>query len=559
MVRSKSSVDRENVVCVTAQPDAIVIGAGPNGLVAANVLGEAGWTVRVLEANNEPGGAVRTADVTAPGFHNDLFSAFYPMTAASPVIADLELGRFGLVWSHAPTVLAHPRHHGPAALLSRELDTTCASVERAAVGDGRRYRDMYDRWSKISSPLMGSLLRPFPPVRNAARLVRTTGVSGALELARLSLMSVRRMAEEHFDGESAALLLTGNALHADFTPDTSGGALLGWMLVCLGQQYGFPVPVGGAGSITAALVRRAQTFGVDVQCGRTVTGVAVSGGRVEGVTTHDGDFIRCRVVLADCDVTTLMRDMVGLDELPSRYVRGVNRFQRAPSTFKIDWAVSTAVPWSDPDVAGAGTVHIADGLDEMTLTAAQIAMQQVPDRPFLLVGQMTTADPTRSPPGTESLWAYTHVPQHPIRDAGNDGISGRWSAADVDAFATRIEQRIEDHAPGFTSRIIGRHVMSPRDLQRQNRNLVGGDISGGTSQLHQQLLFRPLNGFARAETPIKNLYLASASAHPGGAVHGACGANAARAAILHNPRQRVMTAVGRIAAGRASNAGRPVR
>jgi phytoene dehydrogenase-like protein len=207
--------------------------------------------------------------------------------------------------------------------------------------------------------------------------------------------------------------------------------------------------------------------------------------------------------------------------------------------------LSAPVPWSDPDVHGAGTVHIADSLDELTMTAAQLSMRQIPDKPFLLIGQMTTADPTRSPLGTESMWAYTHVPQAPVSDAGDGGIRGEWDRSDIELFAERMERRIERHAPGFMSRVVARHVMSPKQLQGRDSNLVGGDISGGTAQLHQQLVFRPLTGLARAETPIKNLYLASASAHPGGAVHGACGANAARAALLHNPRRRAISAVGR--------------
>jgi len=522
-------------------PDAIVIGAGPNGLVAANVLADAGWSVLVLEANDAPGGAVRTEQVTAPGYRNDLFSAFFPMTAASPVIAELDLGHYGLSWTHAPRVIAHPRPGAPATLLSRDVAETARSLERSASGDGDRYRRVFDQWREISTPFMNALLRPFPPTRSASALVRAAGVAGSLDLARLALLSVRQMTEELFEGDSAALLFAGNALHADLTPDASGSALIGWMLVCLGQQYGFPVPVGGAGAITAALVARARARNVELQCGQLVSRVNVKNGRVRGVTTADGTFIRSCVVLADCDVTSLMIDMVGLDELPPRYRRGIRRFQRSSSTFKIDWALSSPVPWSDPDVTGAGTVHIADSLDELTITSAQIAMRRIPDKPFLLVGQMTTADPTRSPPGTESLWAYTHVPQHPTQDAGNEQISGDWTESDIAKFAERMEQRIEAHAPGFASRILARHVMSPPDLQHANRNLIGGDISGGTAQLHQQLVFRPLNGFARAETPIKSLYLASASAHPGGAVHGACGANAARAAILHHPTRRITT------------------
>jgi phytoene dehydrogenase-like protein len=521
------------------QPDAIVIGAGPNGLVAANVLADAGWSVVILEANRSPGGAVRTAEVTAPGFASDLFSAFYPLAAASPVLASLDLGDYGLAWSHAPAVVAHPRWDRPAALLSRDLDTTAANLEHDAPGEGDRYRALYERWSQIARPFMDSLLAPFPPVGPGARLALAAGPHGMLNLARTALMPVRRLVDEEFRGEAAGLLVAGNALHADLTPDMSGSALFGWMLVGLGQQLGFPVPVGGAGALTDALVRRARARGAELRLECPVSHVAVSAGRATGVVLADGTHLGCRTVLADCDAPTLLLRMVGPDHLPDRWVRGLQRFQRAHATVKVDWALSAPVPWSDPLVSGAGTVHIADSLDELTASSAQLAMNQIPDKPFVVAGQMTTADPTRSPMGTESMWAYTHVPQHPVGDAGADGLTGEWKPAHVARFAERIEARIERLAPGFRDRIITRYVQGPRDLERVNRNLVGGDISGGTAQLHQQLLFRPAHGFARAETPIRDLYLASASAHPGGGVHGACGNNAARAALLHHPLMRI--------------------
>ena len=526
-------------------PDAVVIGAGPNGLVAANVLADAGWSVLVLEANVEPGGAVRTAQVTAPGFHNDLFSAFYPMTAASPVIADLHLERHGLRWTHAPVVLAHPRPGRPAAVLSRDIDVTAAGLDDDAPGDGDRYRRLFERWTKVSDHLMGALLRPFPPVRHAAGLIASAGITETFDLARLALLSVRRMMEEEFDGQAAALLHAGNALHADLTPDTSGSALFGWMLVSLGQQRGFPVPVGGAGQITAALVDRATERGVEIRCGQRVTSVAITGGRARGVTTADGTNVACEVVVADCDVRSLMLDLVGADHLAPKYLARLQRVQRSSSTFKVDWALSEPAPWTDHTVRPAGTVHIADDLDELTETSAQLAMSRIPDRPFLLIGQMTTADPTRSPVGTESMWAYTHVPQRTEADAGPDRLSGTWDDREVEIFADRMEARIERMAPGFRDRILARHVLGPPAMQREDRNLVGGDISGGTAQLHQQLVFRPVNGAARAETPVKNLYLASASAHPGGAVHGACGANAARAALAHHPLRSIRARFGR--------------
>jgi phytoene dehydrogenase-like protein len=520
-------------------PDAIVIGAGPNGLVAANVLADAGWSVVVLEANAEPGGAVRTAEMTAPGFRNDMFSAFYPFAAASPVMTGLDLAADGLRWTHAEHILAHPRRDAPAIVLDRRLDVTAASLERSAPGDGDSYRELYRDWTAVSEPLRDALLSPFPPVRAGMRLLWATRLDGMRDLARLALVPLRRFITERFDGTGAGLLFAGSALHADLTPETAGSALFGWLLVCLGQEFGFPVPVGGAGGITEALVRRARRGGVQLWCGEPVRQVVVERGRAVGVVTASGDAVSARhAVLADCDVTTLLCSMVGPEHLPAPVVARLQRVQRSSATFKVDWALSAPIPWTDPAATRAGTVHVAEDLDELTVTATQLSLGLVPADPFLLVGQMTTTDPTRSPPGTESAWAYTHVPMDVRGDAGSDGIAGQWHDDERRRFTERIERRIEQLAPGFRTLVISRHVMAPRDLEAHDANLVGGDISGGTAQLHQQLVFRPYPGLARPETPIRRLYLASASAHPGGAVHGACGANAARAAILHRRLRR---------------------
>jgi phytoene dehydrogenase-like protein len=519
---------------MTVAADAVVIGAGPNGLVAANVLADHGWAVTVLEANAEPGGAVRTAEVTAPGFRNDLFSAFYPMTAASPVMTELDLGAQGLSWTHAPAVLAHPQRNAPAAMLYRDVERTADRLALDHRADAEAYAALTDEWRRVGADVMASLLRPFPPVRPALRLVRRAGVRELGVLARRAVMPVRRFVDEEFGGVAAPLLYAGNALHADLTPESAGSALFGWLLVSVGQQCGFPVPVGGAGAITDALVARLEQRNGTVQCDARVVEVVVRAGRAVGVRTADGDHVAARhAVIADVDATVLYRDLVGEHHLPDRLVAGLGRIERSSATFKVDWALNRPIPWSDPDVADAGTVHIADDMAELARTSAQLATRTVPDRPFVLLGQMTTADPTRSPPGTASVWAYTHVPQHIITDAGGDGITGRWHAPEVDRFVERIERRIEALAPGFGSSILARNVMAPPDMERANANLVGGDTSGGTTQLYQQLVFRPTLGFARAETPVRGLYLGSASAHPGGAVHGACGANAARAALAH--------------------------
>ncbi|CAN5585853.1 NAD(P)/FAD-dependent oxidoreductase [soil metagenome] len=514
--------------------DAVVIGSGPNGLVAANLLADADWSVTVLEAGPEPGGAVRTAEVTAPGFRNDLFSAFYPLSAASEVIGGLGLDRYGLRWRRAPDVLAHPTPDGPAAVLSTDLDRTAASLDRFARGAGERWRELFARWQAVRDPLLQALLAPFPPVRGSLGLARVLGARGALEFARFGLVPARRLAEESFAGAGGGLLLAGNAAHTDLAPESAGSALFGWLLASIGQDIGWPVPEGGAQSLTDALVARLLDHGGTLECGAPVTAITVRRGRATAVTVARGEQVDAqRAVLADVGAPALYQRLLDREHVPARLRTAIDRFQYGDATVKVDWALRRPIPWTDPDVAGAGTVHVGSSLDELTFTSAQLATGRIPSHPFLLLGQMTTTDPTRSPPGTESVWAYTHVPQRVKGDAGGD-LTGRWDERESHAFAARIEARIEALAPGFGDLIEARHLLTPVSFEAGNSNLVGGALDGGSAALHQQLVFRPVPGLGRAETPVKGLYLASSSAHPGGGVHGACGANAARAALFHD-------------------------
>jgi phytoene dehydrogenase-like protein len=303
---------------------------------------------------------------------------------------------------------------------------------------------------------------------------------------------------------------------------------MGWLLCMLGQTVGYPVPEGGAGRLTDALVHRAESLGGEVRCNAEVVRVDVDGGRATGVRTADGRAVRARrAVLADVAAPHLYGGLVPEEQLPARVRRGMRRFELDPSTVKVDWALDGPVPWASPPPHAPGTVHVADSVDEMAEALAQVSAHAVPARPFLLSGQMTTSDPTRSPAGTESMWAYTHVPQHTARDAGDGSVRGVWDHDDLQRFADRVQDRFEALAPGFGDRVVSRRVLGPRELEARDANLIGGAINGGTSQLHQQLVFRP-------ETSVPGLYLASASAHPGGGVHGACGSNAARAALAHD-------------------------
>ncbi|MFG2037784.1 phytoene desaturase family protein [Dactylosporangium sp. NPDC048998] len=503
---------------MTETVDAVVIGAGHNGLVAANMLADAGWDVAVLEATEHLGGAVRSAEIAAPGFLSDLCSSFYPLAAASPPLLALDLEAHGLRWTHAPDVVAHLFPDGRAAVISRELDLTVESLERFAPRDGKAWRQWYAEWHRLAPDLLAALLTPFPPVRAGARLAAGAGLGGALRLGRRFLAPARVLGEELFAGEGARMLLTGLALHTDLAPDDASGGGFGWLLAMLAQQYGFPVPAGGAQQLTEALLRR---FDGVVHRRAEVDRIVVGGGRALGVRCADGRLFRARrAVIADVPAPQLYQRLIGPEHLPGRLLADLAGFRWDNPTLKIDWALSGPVPWIAPEVAGAGTIHL--GADPVRY-AADLSAGRPPEEPFLLVGQMTTADPSRSPVGTESLWAYTHLPR---------GTTADQVAAHVD----RVTDVLRRHAPGFDDLVLGRYVFGPAELQRKNPSLVEGAINGGTAAAYQQLIWRPTTGLGRADTPIDRLFLASSSAHPGGGVHGAAGANAARAALArHRP------------------------
>lgn len=525
------------------EADAVVIGAGPNGLVAANLLADAGWDVLVLEAADEPGGAVKSSEFVAPGFVNDRFSSFYPLGLASPVIRRLDLPAHGLQWTHAPTVLAHPLPDGRAAVMCRDLETTVESVSAFDRRDGEKWRATVEQWNEIGSDLVATLMAPFPPVRTGAKLARRLGPHEALRFTRFGLMTVRRYSQEAFHGEGAALLIAGNALHTDLGPEQAGSAVFGWLLAMLGQEVGYPVPVGGAGALTDAMVRRLKSKGGRLQCGSVVDRVLVVDGRAVGVRVAGSTTVRARrAVLADVPAPSLYLGLLDPAGVPPRLRADLRRFDWDDATVKVDWALSEHIPWKNPDVSGAGTVHLGGGLDALSTFSHELALGKVPSDPFLIVGQMSTADPTRSPAGTEAAWAYTHVPARP------GGVG--WEDPDLQAqVIAGIEARMEEYAPGFRDIVTARQVSFPQDLERADRSLVHGALNAGTSGLHQQLIFRPFPGLGRPETYIRGLYLASASAHPGGGVHGACGANAARAALRARGSGRLAAAAARAMAG----------
>jgi phytoene dehydrogenase-like protein len=314
--------------------------------------------------------------------------------------------------------------------------------------------------------------------------------------------------------------------------DEPGSAVFGWLMTMVGQRYGFPVPRGGSGMLTEALIRRLTAHGGELRCGVPVERILVHDGRARAVRTAGGEIVVARrAVLADVDVPSLYLDLVGAEHLPGRMLDDLRRFEWDPSTLKVNWALSGPMPWKAPAVAGAGTVHLGTDLDGLSDYTTALTTGRRPEKPFILLGQMTTADPTRSPRGTEVLWAYTHLPRVL---SGDDEVIRRQVEA--------IEDELERHAPGFRDLVVNRLVETPGGLFDADGNLVGGAINGGTTKIYQELIFRPVVGLGRAETPIRGLYLASAGAHPGGGVHGGPGGNAAKAALLHNSARGTLRA-----------------
>jgi phytoene dehydrogenase-like protein len=518
--------------------DAAVIGAGPNGLVAACALADAGWDVVVLEAAGEVGGAVRSVEVV-PGYVHDLFSSFYPLAAASPVFRALHLERHGLIWDHAPNVLTHlaaPDRDG--VVLHRRVEDTAAGLDREHPGDGDTWLRLFQHYLRIREPVLDALFSPFPPVRAAARLLGRLGAGEALETVRLLSLPSHRLGQELFGGRGGALLLSGNAMHADVpsVAPVSGG--FGWLLTMLAQDVGFPVPRGGAGRLSQALASRARQAGAQLRTGAPVERVVVRAGRALGVICADGTAVRARrAVLATCPVPELFGSLIDSGQVPAGVARALRRFEWDLPTVKVNWALEAHVPWRAPGAAGAGTVHL--GADAVALAewSTSLGVGRPSEHTFALVGQMAVADPTRAPSGGESLWAYSHLPR------------GETSSGAAKDLADRMQALIEAHAPGFTGTIRQQFVQTPADLEAADQSLTHGALNGGTAQLHQQLVFRPIPGTGRPETGIERLYLAGSGAHPGGGVHGASGWLGAQAALrgarLGGVRARVLTGVQR--------------
>ncbi|HLU74873.1 MAG TPA: NAD(P)/FAD-dependent oxidoreductase, partial [Nonomuraea sp.] len=457
--------------------DAVVVGSGPNGLVAAVRLAEAGRRVLLLEAAESFGGGLRSAELTLPGRVHDVGATVMAMALASPAMRDLELK--GVEYAHPPLPAAHPLDDRPAVLVHRDADRTAEGLGR----DAAVWRATAGAAARAGFPLIDLLLKPLGPWKARPKAFAAAARFGAA--AALPATTLGRLAFRTAEGRA---LLAGMAAHSLLdlrAPITSG---YGLMLAATAHLVGWPVVRGGSQRLADALVARLRELG----------GEAVTGHRVRRLDELDAG----TVVL---DVSP--REFARMADLPPGYRDRLLRFRHGPGVFKLDWALDGPVPWRDPAVAGAGTVHLGGTLEEIALSEAETAAGRHSPRPYVLLVQPYAADPTR---GGHTLWAYCHVPNG--------------SAADMTG---PIEAQIERYAPGFRERVLARHAMGPAELEAANPNLVGGDIGGGLASL-AQFVKRPVWSPAPWRTPLPGVFLCSSSTPPGPGVHGMGGWQAAR-------------------------------
>jgi phytoene dehydrogenase-like protein len=472
--------------------DAIVVGSGPNGLVGAIALAQAGYAVLLVEAADEPGGGLRSGPLAGlDGFTHDWCATVLPLTRASAAFRGLDLE---VEWAYPPVQAAHPLDGQDAVLIHRDVDVTAAGL--GGHRDAFAWRQTVGAAARGDFGLLDSLLSPLTVPRAplsaapglAARLARY-GAVGALPATTLG--------RAVFGGERARAALAGMAAHSmvDLRKPITGG--YGLLLAALAHQVGWPVVRGGSARLAAALVARFTALGGVVETGRPVKDLA--------------DLPPSRVVLLNLTPRQVLS--VCGDRLPAGYARRLRGYRYGPGVFKVDWALSGPVPWRDPGVGGAATVHLGGTMGEIARAEAEVAAGRHPERPYVLAVQPCAADPSRAPAGKHVLWAYCHVPNGSTRD-----------------MTTAIENQIERFAPGFGDLVIARAARNTADMERHNPNLVGGDIAGGYSGL-SQFIRRPTWSLRPWRTPLPGVYLCSASTPPGPGVHGMGGYHAARLAL----------------------------
>lgn len=474
--------------------DAVVVGGGPNGLAAAIVLAKAGRSVTLVEARDTVGGGCRSAALTLPGVTHDVCSAVHPLARSSPLFLELGLEHHGLEWIEPPVQIAHPLDDGSAALLYRDIDATTATFSNAA--DARTYADWVAPLARDWELIVDSLLGPIRPLAIARH---------PFALARFGLpaLASARTLARRFRSPQARALVAGAAAHS-FLPLTAPmSGSFGLALLVSGHAIGWPIPRGGSQRIADALASVLRELGGEVR-----TGVEV--GSLAELPPH-------RAALLDLTPRQVLA-LAG-DRLRGPYAAQLRRYRYGPAAFKLDLVLDGPIPWRNPEVARAGTVHLGGKLEEVLASEEAVARGRLSDRPMVILAQPSAFDPSRAPDGQHVVWAYCHVPHG-------------WPGDATEAILGQVER----FAPGFRDRILATHALSPAALEAYNPNYVGGDINGGL-QSWTQFLTRPALRLDPYSTPDPSLFVCSSSTPPGGGVHGLCGLHAAHSALRGTLRQ----------------------
>ena len=472
---------------MSAQPDAVVVGSGPNGLAGALRLAAAGLKVRVVERAEKPGGGMRTEELTLPGYRHDTCSTVHPMGAAAPFFREFDLASRGVRLLHPEVAYAHPLDGGRVAASRRSLAETADGLGPDGPAYRRLFEPLVEHGDDVIDFFLTSRLRRLP----------THSVAAITHFALNALPNVNWLARRYFDTDAAQALIAGAAAHGMLDlrrPLTAG---LGMVLGMLAHHAGWPLVEGGSQRLADAMVTALEQQGGEVVTGHEVTDLR--------------EFDGVPAVLLDTTPSAFVA-MAG-DRVHEGYRRWVQRYRHGPGVFKVDWLLSEPVPWTNPDVRRAGTIHVAGSMAETIEGESAPAAGRLTDRPYVLAVQPTVPDPTRAPGGEHVFWAYVHVPH----------------GSDVD-MTEAMERQVERFAPGFRDTIVARATKNAPQMEQWNPNHVGGDISNGEASL-RQMLARPVPRWNTYKTPVRGTYLASAATPPGPAVHGACGDNAAQVAL----------------------------